>query len=175
MYKAFLETLEQAGITLPSWLFVIIAIVLACAILIFLFRKYVLPLLCKVIKIIKNIGEIEHIKTVQIRSINKSIEKDRELEGKINTLDSKMDNIVELLNNMEAKSNETKMIEMQDRLVQMYRYYTSPEHNGEWNEVEEDTFWKLFRDYENRGGNGYMHQIVEPAMRKLVVKKIIQQ
>ena len=109
-----------------------------------------------------------------MKSIEKSMEKDNELEGKICALDTKLDNVVEILNDMQKKSNETEMLKTQDRLVQMYRYYTAPEHNGQWNEIEKDTFWKLFRDYENRGGDGYMHEIVEPAMRKLEVVKIIK-
>lgn len=40
---------------------------------------------------------------------------------------------------------------------------------GEWSELEKEAFWELFEDYEARGGNGFIHSIVEPVMRELKV------
>jgi hypothetical protein len=38
-----------------------------------------------------------------------------------------------------------------------------------WSEIEKDSFYKLFRDYENLGGDGFMHTVVQPAMDALHV------
>lgn len=35
--------------------------------------------------------------------------------------------------------------------------------------MEAEAFWELFRDYEDLGGDGYMHTEVQPAMERLVV------
>ena len=38
-----------------------------------------------------------------------------------------------------------------------------------WTKMESDAFWRLFKDYENAGGDGYMHTPVRPAMMNLTV------
>ena len=35
--------------------------------------------------------------------------------------------------------------------------------------MEAEAFWELFGEYEDRGGNSYMHSVVQPAMNKLTV------
>ena len=53
--------------------------------------------------------------------------------------------------------------------MQNYRYYvraeTNPSHS--WTQMESEAFWELFREYEEAGGNGYMHTEVLPAMELL--------
>lgn len=55
--------------------------------------------------------------------------------------------------------------------MQNYRYYvnaeTNPSHS--WTKMESEAFWELFREYEDAGGNGYMHTEVLPAMELLTV------
>ena len=38
-----------------------------------------------------------------------------------------------------------------------------------WSEMEKEAFDKLFHDYEELGGDGFMHSTVEPAMEALEV------
>ena len=33
--------------------------------------------------------------------------------------------------------------------------------------MEAEAFWELFKDYEEDGGNGYIHSVVRPAMNLL--------
>ena len=56
-------------------------------------------------------------------------------------------------------------------LVQNFRYYTNEQQNPSksWTRMESEAFWELFREYENAGGNGYMHTDVKPAMERLIV------
>lgn len=88
-------------------------------------------------------------------------------------------NFRELKEQIEAQQKKLEKIEedkrardrngMQDRLLQSYRYYTSKKHNPlqAWSEMEATAFWAIFTDYEDAGGNGYMHSEVQPAMKLL--------
>ena len=73
------------------------------------------------------------------------------------------------LEQMEANTAQLELNKCRDRLLQSYRYYTSSANNPmhAWTEMEADAFWRNFGDYEKLGGNGYMHTVVEPAMREL--------
>ena len=75
-----------------------------------------------------------------------------------------MNGIVVTLEEMQRKSNETELKRLKDSLVQYYNQYKTI---GEWSKLEKDAFWDLFDDYESRGGDGYIHGIVEPVMREL--------
>ena len=43
MYKALLDTLEKAGIKLPSWILITIAIIICCALIVLISKKYIIP------------------------------------------------------------------------------------------------------------------------------------
>ena len=59
---------------------------------------------------------------------------------------------------------------MFNRLLTCFQYYTSKEKNPkqEWTEMEASSFWSMFEDYEELGGNGYMHTEVKPKMDMLI-------
>lgn len=73
------------------------------------------------------------------------------------------------LEKMELENKERERNKLRDRILQSYRYYTSPEKNPmkAWSEMEADAFWKISEDYENLDGDGYVHTDVHPAMRSL--------
>ena len=52
-----------------------------------------------------------------------------------------------------------------------YQYYTASKKRPlrAWSEMEKEAFDKLFYDYEELGGDGFMHSTVEPAMACLEV------
>lgn len=68
-----------------------------------------------------------------------------------------------------AKTKERNRLE--DKLLEHYRHYTNPNSNPSlsWTKMESDAFWRLFKDYEDVDGDGYMHSIVQPAMNKLTI------
>ncbi|MCB7303115.1 hypothetical protein [Bariatricus massiliensis] len=111
---------------------------------------------------------------IYIQTLKESIEN---LSKQVTQISQKLDSTNLELLNQKKESNETKVNELRDRLLQGYRYYTCASTNPSrtWNEMEADAFWKMFRDYENRGGNGYMHTDVEPAMRKLPITKLFDE
>ena len=97
-------------------------------------------------------------------SVRQSIRHDEIIKADISSLTDKVNEIADTLSDMQKKDNETKLKELKGSLI---RYYHKYKDIGEWSKLEKDSFWDLFDDYENRGGDGYIHTIVEPAMREL--------
>lgn len=79
--------------------------------------------------------------------------------------------IKESLKNMQEKQEKLERNKLRDSLLKSYRYYTDKIKNPEqqWTKMESEAFWDLFGEYESRGGDGYMHEVVQPAMNLLKV------
>ena len=92
-----------------------------------------------------------------------------ELRGEIAELRSTQQQTAQRLQEMEESQRTLERNELRDRLLQGYRYYTG---QGSWNVMEAEAFWELFREYEQRKGDGHMHKVVEPAMAALPVLPI---
>ena len=75
------------------------------------------------------------------------------------------------LKKVEERDTRRECNKTRDRLLQSHRYYTNPETNPSqsWTEMEADAFWAMFKDYEEDGGDGYMHTEVQPDMQRLTV------
>lgn len=108
----------------------------------------------------------------------KSIEVQEHLESEIKELRASQQSlgqaqaeIISRLTQMEDRINRRDRNKLRDLLLQNYRYYTNPDKNpsGSWTRMEADAFWALFHDYEDAGGDGFMHTDVQPAMEKLIV------
>lgn len=96
--------------------------------------------------------------------VKQSILHDEKIKSDLAGLTNTVNDIAITLKNMQEKENETKLKELKDSLI---RYYNKYKKTGEWSKLEKDAFWDLFDDYEKRGGDGYIHSIVEPVMREL--------
>ena len=103
-----------------------------------------------------------------------SLEKQENIEKHFSEIDSKIDNLIQMVNAQHEETRKIKRNELREKLLNMYRFYTSIEQNPkqEWNEMEAEVFWDLFKDYEKLGGNGFMHKTVKPAMKALKVVTI---
>jgi hypothetical protein len=57
------------------------------------------------------------------------------------------------------------------KILNEYRLYTDVHKNpmAAWTEMEHHSFFKLVEDYEDLGGNDYVHSVVLPAMNELDV------
>lgn len=97
-------------------------------------------------------------------SVKQSIRHDEIIKKEIVTLTDTVNQIVKTLEAMQQKENETELKKLKDSLI---RYYNKYKITGQWSKLEKEAFWDLFEDYEARGGNGYIHSIIEPAMREL--------
>lgn len=75
------------------------------------------------------------------------------------------------LQEMQEKNDRRERNKLRDKLLQSYRYYTNEERNPNqgWTRMESEAFWELFGDYEDMGGDGYMHTVVQPAMNSLKI------
>lgn len=79
--------------------------------------------------------------------------------------------IQDTLQDMQEKNERRERNKLRDKLLQNYRYYTDKEKNPKQviTRMENDAFWELFSDYEDMGGDGYMHTVVQPAMNMLKI------
>lgn len=82
--------------------------------------------------------------------------------------------ILKRLDDMEKQNKKRECSKLRDMLLQNYRYYTNecqnPSHS--WTRMESEAFWELFNEYEEAGGNGYMHTVVQPEMERLLVIEV---
>ena len=102
-----------------------------------------------------------------------SIKIQQTLENEIQTIRQSMERYQARLDSVEETNKRRECNKLRDRLLQSYRYYTNEETNPSksWTQMEAEAFWGLFRDYEEAGGNGYMHSVVQPAMTDLTVRE----
>lgn len=93
------------------------------------------------------------------------------LEGEIQELRVMIQEDKERLARMEEQDRRRECNKLRDILLQNYRYYTNKERNPSqtWTQMEAEAFWELFGDYEELGGDGYMHTVVQPEMQSLTV------
>ena len=95
------------------------------------------------------------------------------LEQEIQVIRESVERYEARLESMEETNRRRECNKLRDRLLQSYRYYTNPHMNPSlsWTRMEAEAFWGLFRDYEEAGGDGYMHTVVQPAMEKLRIRE----
>lgn len=106
-----------------------------------------------------------------------SLRVQKELQTEIDALRSAQSEQIERLKKMEDDTTRRERNRLRDRLLQSYRYYTDPACNpaGAWNSMEAEAFWEMFSDYEDVGGDGYIHSVVQPAMNLLKIVDIGEQ
>lgn len=108
---------------------------------------------------------VYHQESIDIRDgLKKEIQ---EIRDYCSTLMSRFEEI-------EEQNKKRECSKLRDMLLQNYRYYTNDCQNPSksWTRMESEAFWELFREYEEAGGNGYMHSVVRPEMERLEVIEI---
>ncbi len=95
----------------------------------------------------------------------------QELRNEVKELSGLQKETSKRFDKIEEDTQRRERNKIRDRLLQNYRYYTNPESNPShsWSRMEADAFWDLFKEYEDNGGEGYMHTEVQPAMNKLTI------
>lgn len=103
-----------------------------------------------------------------------SIKVQEALEAKIQELREMWQDDHERLVKVEEQERHRERNRIKDMLLQNYRYYTNMETNPSqsWSRMEAEAFWDLFKDYEDLGGNGYMHTEVQPDMERLTIVEV---
>ena len=100
-----------------------------------------------------------------------SIEIQHKLEDENCEVRKEIKDLATRIEKMEEDTKRRERNKIRNTLMQNYRYYTNPETNPthSWTRTERDTFWSLFKEYEENGGDGDMHTIVQPAMERLII------
>lgn len=104
-----------------------------------------------------------------------SLQIQQALTARMDSMGQVLDDMMQKLANMQEVADRRERNRIRDRLLQVYRHYTNPETNPSrsWNSMEAEAFWEMFKDYEEAGGNGFMHNVVLPAMENLKVVDVI--
>ena len=112
---------------------------------------------------LSNAGKLPewHQQSVDIRA---------ELQRQIEGLQKAVDGINERLDKKDKADQEKRLNKTYSQIIQMFQFYTSEERNPmqAWTAMEADAFWKIIRDYEDDGGDGYVHTEIVPPMRQLL-------
>lgn len=100
-----------------------------------------------------------------------SIEIQHKLEDENCEVRKEIQDLASRIDKMEEATKRRERNKIRDRLLQNYRYYTSSETNPShsWTRMESDAFWELFKEYEENGGDGHMHTVVQPEMERLII------
>lgn len=116
--------------------------------------------------LIETAENLKELKKQHTESVNQSIRHDDMLRNDITTLKASIKTISIQLIEMQRKQDEAEVANMRDRLIQYYRKF---QHADSWSSLEKDAFESLLKEYENRGGDGYIHSVVLPIMEELKV------
>ena len=109
---------------------------------------------------------------------HQSVEVQEDLKNEIQSLRKAQEelaqHIIQLDNRIAKTEEDTKIKErnrLEDKLLEHYRHYANLTSNPSlsWTRMESDAFWRLFKDYEDLDGDGYMHSTVQLAMRNLTI------
>lgn len=108
----------------------------------------------------------------QSRKIQKEFRNEiDELKDSQNVLSETQQEICKTLVDMKTTMDKRERNRIRDRLLQIYRHYTNEKTNPNHTipRMEYEVFCELFDDYEEAGGNGYMHSVVQTEMNKLEI------
>lgn len=109
---------------------------------------------------------------------SQSIQIQSDLETKISGVRDEESNIMKEIKKisdriakMEEGAREREKNRLRDLLIKYYKHYTSLEANPSqsWTDMEKMSYDALLKDYEELGGNDYIHLTVDPAMKELNV------
>ena len=114
--------------------------------------------------LICTVKNVESLQSRHEETVKQSIRHDDMIKDDISKLSETVNGIANTLTEMQQKSNDTELKKLKDTLV---GYYNKFKNVGEWSKLDANVFWDLFDDYEKRGGDGYVHSIIEPVMREL--------
>lgn len=115
MYKTLLETLDRAGIQLPSWFFVVMTVIIALILIVLILIKFITPSILKITDMYTDICSIKDLKDVQMKSITKSIEEDTKIEKELFTFMEEMREEIKTFTNNRLHDRE-QSIEIQKEL-----------------------------------------------------------
>jgi len=144
----------------------VVEIILALVFMFLIYRK--------VKNYFAGVYEAEKSRDEQLKEAVEGVRKFQALECEISALRKSQEESMKRLFAMEEMTQRRERNKLRDLLLQNYRYYTNSEINPShsWTRMESEDFWELFKDYEEAGGNGYVHTVVQPAMLGLTITDV---
>lgn len=110
--------------------------------------------------LIKTIGRVDELETVQKHSVEEFREYDNVLKNDIGKISEAIQVLDKKIDCMERKSDATERASLKERIATLYRKYSTDKC---WTAMERESFNGLIRDYEAHGGkNSFVHDICEP-------------
>ena len=122
----------------------------------------------------KHDADIENLYNKQLEYRKQSLQKQKDIDNHFDILDTQLTLINKNIEKGFKIMGDLQKNSIRNKIIEIYNRYGVEESNPSkaWNEMEAEAFWHLFADYEEMGGNGFMHQTVKPAMSKLTVIKM---
>lgn len=114
----------------------------------------------------KTVQDLKELHTTHQEDTKQSIRHDEMIREDIKKLANTVDDIAIKLEDMQKKNDATEMAKLKDKILAYYRKYSEL---GEWERFEHDVFWGLYDSYISCGGNSFVKDDIEPAMRKLKI------
>ena len=96
---------------------------------------------------------------------------DKEILGLCNTIKDSVKENQDILNYRLDRLEKREKNTYRAKILDEYRLFTDERKNPmkAWSEMEHHAFFELVKDYEDLGGNDYVHSTVLPAMNELEV------
>ena len=112
------------------------------------------------------VEEVKELKKQHEEAVLQSIRHDKMIKNDLNEIALKVGGISCKLDEMQRKNDEAEVSKLRDTLL---KYYNKYKNSDGWSILEKEAFDSLLREYEKRGGNGYIHTVVVPVMNELRV------
>lgn len=127
-------------------------------------------------KINETFEKVKEYHEYQIQDREQNLKIQEQLTSSLEELKKSTKDHTNQLKQLEERVLNYELADTKDKLMQNFRYFTSSYHNPmlAWTELEHEAFMELMKTYEDRGGDGYMHTVVSPAMENLRVIPMTQ-
>ncbi len=96
---------------------------------------------------------------------------DKEIVSLCNTIKDSVKENQDILNTRLDRLEKREKNALRAKILDEYRLFTDESKNPmkAWSEMEHHAFFELVKDYEDLGGNDFVHSVVLPAMNTLEV------
>ena len=118
--------------------------------------------------LVKTVQDLTELHEKHEEDTKQSIRHDEIIRQDLVNLTTTVDGIANKIEIMQEKIDATEMAKLKEKILSYYRKYKDI---GEWEQFESDVFWGLYDSYISHGGNSFVKDVIEPAMRNLKIKE----
>ena len=161
MLKTFYDTLKLAGINLPQWIFIVILISIIVFQAIIIWKKHFRPRINTIVKMQNDIKSISTMREHITSEVERATKKESEIEAKVDSINDKLDNLIEAVADIKRRSDLNEQARLKDRICQSYTHYHAKKC---WTSMEKESLESLISSYEIYNSNSFVHSVVVPEM-----------